>query len=348
MTNLDQRFDRLLNRRLPAEARSSVNFSERYASARTRLDGWTDETDRYLMLAMAPIEPHYTLRLQKQGSRIENQLMNRLMDSYPNMEFRRQGSVSNDTHIRHSSDVDVLAFPGRFFSLEMPQANPYPYAENPEDTLLTFRCKARDELMQAFTIARVDDSGSTAIKLSGGSLACAVDVVPSNWYNTIEYSRSSFEAARGVQVLNKETLERVLNFPFRFNDRLHAQDHVRSGATRRMIRFLKTLKADLIEEGFSIGLSSFDICSIIFRMEGTFRSSDGYGARPEAVVCFQWVTFLLNDATFRQGLWVVDDSRLIFDNAEKVQGLRFIQRELHDLLQAARVSSSVLRTGAAW
>jgi len=334
---LDQRFDRLLARRAAAEDRDAFRFSARYA---TRLDGLVDETDRYLASAMAPIDSKYTERLRLQGTRVENQLKDRLGIYYPYLEFRRQGSVSNDTHIRYVSDVDVLAFPGLFVTLQMPQPNPIPYQGSPEDDLLLFRAKARAELALAFPAVVVDDSGSTAIKLSGGSLACSVDVVPSSWYDTLEYARTRDETTRGVQVLNKDTRERVLNFPFTFNHRLDLHDRARSGAARRIIRLVKTLKADLVEDSKPVALSSYDICSFIYRMTGAWLSSDGYGARREATACLVWLTLLLNDRPFRETLQVVDDSRPIFDGPEKTDALRLLHKELFELLDASRASAT--------
>lgn len=328
--DLEQRYAQLLNRRMPFEDRGPVAFSEKSAA---RVDGWSNATDDYLTAAMSPIDAKYTERLVAQGSRIENQLRTRLASTYPNMHFRRQGSVSNDTHIRHSSDVDVLAIEGSFETIEMPQANPYPYAGEPLKDLLAFRTAARDELASAFCTAVVDDSGSTAIRISRGSLACSVDVVPSNWYNTLEYARSGSEIVRGVQVLNKQTWERPVNYPFKFNHRIDIADLARSGATRRMIRLLKTLKADLVEaEKGHVSLSSYDLCSLVYRMVPDFCVLDGRGVRGEAIACLSWVNILVGNHDRRDAMLVVDDSRKVFDSPQKHHDLNRLKGELANLL----------------
>lgn len=328
--DLDEKYDRLLSRRMSVEDRYTASFSEKYA---TRVDGLPDRVEQYLASAMAPIDEKYTSKLILQGDRVENHLRGRLVSLYPHLDFRRQGSVSNDTHIRHYSDVDVLAFEGSFEVLEMYQPNSNPYQGDPNVTLLTFRLLAHRMLKESFPAVEVDNSGSTAIKLSGGSLACSVDVVPSNWYNTLEYSQSRSEVVRGVQVLNKQTLDRTLNFPFKFNHRIELADRQRSGAVRRMIRLLKTLKADLIEDSKrSVALSSYDICSIVYRMGSEFCMRDGHGAQSEATACLAWLAMLISRPGIRDTLQVVDDSRLIFDAQERVQALAQLQIELTKVL----------------
>lgn len=111
---ITDRYTRLLQRRAPSEDRIHEKFEESYERERG------DHT-RYILGAMRPVDAKYTKRLAEQGDRVENQLGKRLEAEYPTLEFRKQGSVSNDTHIRYFSDIDVLTIIDKFVTLERPQ-----------------------------------------------------------------------------------------------------------------------------------------------------------------------------------------------------------------------------------
>src|SRR5262245_29482796 len=123
---IQTKYQRLLSRRAPALERAVTRFTEAHEHA-------PGETTKYLLGALAPVAPNLTARLTEQGDRVKKQLSTRLNGEYPYLEFRRQGSVSNNTHIRYYSDVDVLTIIDKFTTLEPPQEATYPYQGNPTD-----------------------------------------------------------------------------------------------------------------------------------------------------------------------------------------------------------------------
>jgi len=327
---ISDRYERLLTRRAPEEDR----VFEKYAEAYEQQPG---ENTKYLVGAMAPVDRRYTERLAEQGDRIQNQLEKRLEDDYPALEFRRQGSVSNYTHIRFNSDVDVLVIIDKFFTVEPPLKPKNPYNGDPKDDLLVLREDCAQSLDSAFPKAVVDNSGSTAVEISGGSLICKVDVVPANWYDTVSYNNGEGDHHRGVMVLNREEMERKKNFPFLFNYRLHGHDTNRSGVPRMLIRLLKTIKADYENDnpGSSVSFSSFDICSLAYRMPDDYLRVQLNQPLDIIRNYLRWIYTVLHDSTLRSSLKTVDDSRLIFDKTDKAPGLQTLYEDLLAIYRGA-------------
>lgn len=329
------KYERLLSRRAPQDDRQMYNFSESFETQ------YGDAT-KYLIGAMAPVAPKYTQRLVEQGDRVENQLQSRMAEKYPQLEFRRQGSVSNNTHIKFHSDVDVLVIIDKFHTLEPPQQPPVPYRGNANQDLIDLRECCAEELGKAFHAATVDNAGSTCVTIEGGSLLCSVDAVPANWYNTLAWSQTRQEHDRGVQVYNREKRERVLNRPFLYNYRLETHDTPRMGVPRCLMRLLKNIKADhensdLDEE---VNFSSFDICSLIYRMPDDFVA--GIRLQPLRLIyaLLVWMANVLNTLSLKETLKVVDDSRLIFDTADKEGGMALLFEDLRLLYHQASQESS--------
>lgn len=322
MTRIAERYQRLLARRAPTDDRVIFRFSEGFERER-------GESTKYLLGAMRSLEPRYTKKLQEQGDRVAAQLKEHLADAYPGLELERQGSVSNDTHIRYYSDVDVLALIDKYYALEPPQVPLSPYPGIPEDDLLALRRRCLQGLGQAFPAVHVDDSGSRAIRLTGGSLACPVDVVPSNWYDTVAYSQTGQKQDRAIQVLDRETRTRHRNQPFLVNHRIEQNDRERRGAPRMFIRLVKTVKADLEEEErTTLCISSFDICAIVYRMPLDLFAFDIRRSLELVRGLLVWMSRVLQDETLRGSLRVIDETRLVFDDGSKISAFHRVFNSL--------------------
>lgn len=329
------KYERLLARRAPQDERRLYNFSESFESQ-------YGEATKYLIGAMSPVAPRYTERLVEQGDRVENQLRTRLAELYPALGFRRQGSVSNNTHIKFHSDVDVLVIIDKFHTVEPPLQPSNPYQGNPNQDLIDLRQKCAEKLKDAFPAATVDNEGSTCVTIEGGSLACAVDAVPSNWVDTVAWNQTRQEHDRGVEVYNREKKQRILNRPFLYNHRIHTHDVPRQGAPRSLMRLLKNIKADHEKsvQDEDVDFSSFDICSLVYRMPNDLFT--GIHNRPLRLIyaLLIWIANVLNNASPRERIKVVDDSRLIFDTPTKERGLRTLFEDLKILFHQAEQESS--------
>jgi hypothetical protein len=294
---------------------------------------------RYALGAMQEVGPVYTRVSMESAERVGKQLNTGLMAAGFSVEFRLQGSVPLNTHIRGASDVDLLSLDTGFFSYyptgSRSQAGLYtnPSTRTSIGVLTALRNRAEKILEAAYPAAAVDTSGGKAIKISGGSLARPVDVVPSHWIDTVAYQASLQEHHRGVNILNKYVPEAVENLPFLHIKLINDRDWPTLGGLKKAIRLCKNVKSDAEEEGTSIPLSSFDIASIMYHANLQALAS---GATYDLAVLAetQWfLDWLYQNKTEAEKLVVPDGSRRIFDSADKYSGLRTLSVEMDDLLR---------------
>lgn len=281
---------------------------------------------RYVVGAMQPIDPEYTASTYAQADRVIKQLKERLQTS---CEYEFQGSVTNDTHIKAHSDIDVLAIIEKFFVLEAPQKPAYPYTGDPIQDLLDLRSEATTSLRSAFPEATVDASGSKSISIQGGSLRRKIDVVPSNWLNTNDYAKYKNKAHRAVQILDFKNRKQLTNTPFLHNARIDYKDTTVNGGLRKAARLMKSLKydSDLVD------LSSYDIVSIAFNIPDQVLAVERGMELSILNACHDFCLELLKDADKRNGLSVPDGHRKIFSEGHATEtGLRQLSRELGSLV----------------
>ncbi|MGE0558098.1 MAG: nucleotidyltransferase [Burkholderiales bacterium] len=284
------------------------------------------ESVRYVVGAMQPIDPEYTRNTYVESERVCNQLRNRLSTK---CEYEYQGSVTNDTHIKARSDIDVLLLTDKFHTLEKPQVPSSPYKGDPLQDLLDLRAEAIASLESAFPEASIDTSGSKSITIEGGSLRRKIDVVPSNWYNTNKYAETGQKMYRGVQILDAQNKTRLKNTPFLHNAWIDYKDSKTNGGMRKAARLMKSLKYD----AENIDLSSYDIVSLAFNI-----SDDGLN-HPRGMelsilnACHSFCVALQNDDQLRESLDVPDGHRKIFANGHAtVVGLSRLTAALSGLI----------------
>ena len=161
--------------------------------------GRGDNATRYVIGAMQPVESRYTEVSLKTAKRIENQLEKRLSEHQ--LDFRLQGSVALDIHIKGFSDVDLLVIDKQMLMYDrsgVRQSLYTPTSKKEDDIVLILRNTARNELRKAFPEAYVDDKNNKSLKITGGSLQREVDVVPAIWWDNSDYQLSQEESDRGV------------------------------------------------------------------------------------------------------------------------------------------------------
>lgn len=293
------RLDRLASRRTDQLVTEAKLLNEAYRHIAQ------SDSVRYVIGSMQSIDPEYTKNTYAQGERVRYQLANRLDDK---CEYEYQGSVTNDTHIKARSDIDLLVLTGKFHTLEKPQEPSSPYKGNPLQDLVDLRADAIVALEAAFPEATVDSSGAKSISLEGGSLRRKIDVVPSNWLNTNRYKETGQKMYRGVQILDAKNMERLKNTPFLHNAWIAHKDNQTNGGLRKAARLMKSLKYDTE----AIDLSSYDIVSIAFRMpEGDLNIPKGHELTLLSS-CHAFCVSLQQNAFLRDSLDVPDGHRKIF------------------------------------
>jgi hypothetical protein len=280
---------------------------------------------KYVIGAMQPIDPDYTKNTYVQGDRVKNQLEHRLEFK---CEYEYQGSVTNDTHIKAKSDIDLLVIISKFFSLEAPQVPQSPYQGDPVQDLLALRAQAEEALEVAFPEADVDKTGNKSIAIEGGSLTRKIDVVPANWYNTNKFSEHSSAMYRGVHVLDKSVPSRLANTPFLHNAWIDHKDDKVAGGLRKASRLMKSLKYD----SENIDLSSYDIVSIAFNMPDASLTQPKGAELLLLDSCLDYCKQLSQNDALRDSIKVPDQHRLIFcDGHATLAGLNQLVAELEKL-----------------
>lgn len=307
---------------------------------------------KYALGSMQAVDPEYTQVGIDEATRVGKKLEAELDKLGLDVEFRLQGSVPCDIHIRGASDVDLLVLESRYirFDTSGPKARQggyrSPVSYDTLEALKELRNHAEKILTKAYPAATVDTSGAKAISLSGGSLRRDVDVVPSNWFDTADFQTTNAEVDRGVQILDKKASQRLTNMPFRHIRRISERDNECLGGMKKAIRLCKNVKADAEEEGTDISLPSFDIASIMWH--ANMRALT-VGVANELVILAEATRFLdhlVRNPGDAKKLKVPDGSRQIFDSESKVEALRLLSLEMDDLsLKVAREQSRLLVEG---
>lgn len=294
-----------------------------------------EEPIRYLIGSMAEIDPSYTQKTYTEAERVQNQITKGLSLHSLAATFEYQGSVTKNTHIRAFSDIDILTLEARFHSLEHPLLPSSPYKGDPIKDLCQIREICSETLITAFPTATVDSSGARSLKISGGSLARDVDIVPANWYNTVKYSETGQSVFRGVHILNYPERKREKDTPFIHGALFSQRDQLFNLNMRRLVRLCKSLKYDSNRDDVP---SSYDIEAIVYTMpDNDLR----YGIDQKlqlAVSCHMWLGKLIEQPILCETLYVPDGKRKIFAEGKttiaQVQGLHDeLGKLLHDIEQ---------------
>lgn len=222
-----------------------------------------DTSVRYAVGAMQPIDPAYTQKTIEERTRVENQLAEGFRAAGLYVGFDYQGSVTNDTHIRVYSDVDLLTVEQRSYGIEPPNPPIPAYNGDPTRDLREIRSKTIGILRPAFPAATVDQSKGKCVSISGGSLKRKIDLVACELWHTVEYVKSQQKHWLGIRVLDNDSGGRVPNKPFLHNKRIDELDFETRGGLRKVIRLFKSLKYD---EQNTISVSSYDLASIAYNV----------------------------------------------------------------------------------
>jgi len=343
---INERLENLQKRRRGTDSRSYLRLNDearREVIAKSLLtESWQKRAasqpyTRYALGAMQAVSDDYTRVSIETAERVGNQLISKV--PIP-LEFRLQGSVPLDVHIRGVSDVDLLSLDTSFLTYSTigarSRAGLYvsPTSRNSLGVLLNLRSESEKALKAAFPAANVDCSGGKCIAISGGSLARPVDVVPSHWWDTPEYQASGRECDRGVTILNKKVPTTNDNLPFLHIERINQLDAATFGGLKKAIRLTKNVKNDAEHESAAAKLPSFDIAALMYHAD---QSALRAGYTYELAILRETQRFLdwcyTNQAAAKE-LRTPDGTRRILDTDDKISGLTTISVEMDKLAQA--------------
>ena len=289
---------------------------------------------RYAIGAMQEVGPDYTAISLNTADRVGRQLQQGLTSAGHSVDFRLQGSVPLNVHIRGVSDVDLLSLDTSFHTYATQggwsKAGLYtPTTRTSFGVLYSMRTEAEKILTAKYPAADVDCSGGKAINVSGGSLARPVDVVASHWHDGIGYQSSGDESDRGVTILDKKSWTTIDNLPFLHIKRIDNLDSVVRGGLRKAIRLCKNVRSDAEHD---IALPSFDIAGLMYHAD---RQSLLAGMVYELSILAEtqrFLDYLHHNKSYAKTLLVPDGSRFILDSEAKLTALTSLSVEMDDLL----------------
>jgi len=343
--DISKRISRLQNRRsgmdrylaLDESARVEV-LADSMAEERWQRRVTADKPNtRYALGAMQEVGPDQTQISLTTAERVGQQLEKGFSARGRLVEFKLQGSVPLNVHIRRYSDVDLLTLDRGHLTFDaggiLAQRGYYTRSDETSlERLLKVRAEAETILSAAYSAAKIDKSGGKAINVSGGSLARPVDVVPSQWYDTAAWQASQQEHDRAVTILNKSVPTTLHNWPFLHIKRVTERCNLSFGGTRKAIRLAKNVKCDAEADGTTINLPSFDIAGLMYHANLPMLQA---GAVYELAILAEtqrWLDVLSRNQSQAESLKTPDGTRAIIDSAAKFQGLINLSKEIDDLL----------------
>jgi len=330
MTRLEARLERLRRRR--SDPVSGAVLLKNDTLSRALAAPGAREALQYISESCEPVPVEYTRKTFEECARVQAQLATSFFAAGESVEFDHQGSVTNDTHIKLHSDIDLLTVTTRFFGVLPPMTPRFPYPGDPVADLRRLRAITAQSLSRAFPAATVDAKKARCVSIAGGSLTRKVDVVACDWLLTEQYEKTKDRKHLGIDVLDDEIPTRVANMPFLHNARIAERDALTGGALRRCIRLVKSVRYDAEED---IRFSSYDIQAVCYAMP--ISSLLGMSDVQLGLEFVRFGSILLRDHALRDGLVVPNDTRRVFGGSEGADAgeMSKLVGEMADLLASA-------------
>lgn len=307
---------------------------------------------QYVKRAMQGVEPAYTEKTIAAGKKVQDQLKEKLGD----IEFRFQGSVMTNTQIMGYSDIDLVAFANQFYSYDSsgmkkiieesatiipPKYTPVQisklktvveseiYKGNALDDLKKVRTDSEVKLVEIYKTVDITKPKSIPVELTNPKRK--VDVVAASWYHSSNYVLHDSEIFKGVQVYDKENHKKLTaDYPFLSIFRINNRDKEVNGRLKKMIRFIKTVKA---ESAIELKLSSFTINAICYDIPMNDYKDKDYTEL--LITIYNQLKKIIENSAYRIGLKSVDDREFVFrkvdqitEDTEKLEEMKVVQNEI--------------------
>lgn len=281
------------------------------------------ETERYVLTSMKEVERQYTDKSFTEADRVKNQLISNGLNY---VEFDFQGSVTNNTNIRYVSDIDLLVVHNGFYSIEPPNKPIIPYQGDCIKELQKLRESCIAILRKSFPEATVDSTGSKSICIKDGSLSRKVDVVPCNWFDTVNYTLTKSKIYRGIDILDSKREIRIENLPFLHNHMLEVKDNNTKGIFKQLVRLVKSIKSDM---DIVPDVSSYEITALLYHMD---NSSIAYCTNTKSILgnINNHFVNLYNNPEILKPLKVPNETSYIIDSLKRSEFSKLID-EIYNL-----------------
>ena len=330
------------------------NLKARYNPDRTQLfenrvfsetSGLIGDTQKYVRMAMMAVDDDYTQKSKQAGEAAKGHLSKVLTD----VDYRYQGSVMTDTHIKGASDIDLLVLCNKFnhtdigrVRSELNNISDHTYTELSNlrsyenrfsayqgdcySDLRTLRLQIEHVMQNTYDIC--DISKPKSVKITNQNLHRDVDVVTACWYDSYYYVlNGENETDRAISIYNKETNnDKGPDYPFLSISRINRTSSSTNGRLKRLIRFLKNVRSDSDK---SINLTSFDINAICYDIPITEYQNMDY----KQMVSLVWskMYHLWYDGKADQLTSVVGTEYVFKNKPEKVEALKLLEDEVYHI-----------------
>lgn len=305
------------------------------------------EVLEYVKRAMQGVEPAYTEKTIEAGNKIKEHLKR----NNSSLDYKFQGSVMCNTHIKGYSDIDLVQITNSFYSHEplvnfnekynnsiyltssqkqnlLNVINGVPYTGDVNNTLRTIRLEAETVLTSNYKYVVAKPK---SIEVNPTYPNRIVDVVTASWYENVDSVISGDTDLKGIQIYDKDKNIRLsVDYPFLKIRLLNEKDKSVNGRLKKMIRFLKTVKAD---SDYDLkGISSFDISSVCYNIPTWKYSEKSYYEL--VIILYSELKKIVEDENYRNSIRSIDGTEYIFKGKdEKVRLLKLIFGELHPIYQ---------------
>jgi hypothetical protein len=298
----------------------------------------------YIRYAMKGVESTYTQKSIDAGENAKDHLKKSLSD----VAYRYQGSVMTNTHIKGHSDIDLLIISDKFYTWDSyetkkilesadrrstfqqssiqkleTEVNNSAYTGNAIEDLRQLRLACEQVLSTQYT--KCDVTKGKAIKITNLGLKRDVDVVVSNWYDDVRSIIYNKGENRGIQIYNKDTNSKESpDYPFVSIERINQRGAETQGRLKKMIRFLKNVKAD---STLKIELSSFDINAICYDINPAIYRTQTFTQLVPTV--FNQLKSICTDKSHSDEIASVDEREYIFRGQDqKLEYLKLLYAEV--------------------
>lgn len=340
---------------------SEINYNNRIGQLRLRYNpdrtqlfedrvyretaGLASDTQKYVRMAMMAVDEEYTIKTKQAGEAVKEHLKKELSE----VDYRYQGSIMTDTHIKGSSDIDLLVLCTKFnhtdirkvrneinnwsshTSTELANLRSYdnrfsPYQGNCYQDLRSLRLNIERIMKSHYIIC--DTSKPKSVKITNQNLHRDVDVVTSCWYDSYYYVlHGENETDRAISIYNKDTnTDEGPDYPFLSISRINRRSAETNGRLKRMIRFLKNVRSD---SNKTIDLSSFEINAICYDIPILEYQDKEY----IELVDLLWnkMYHLWKDGTAEQLASVVGNEFVFKGKPNKVEALKLLEDEVYHI-----------------
>lgn len=343
-------------RQLTESIRNQIN-PENYVFEKSFIDELSSisysDALTFVRISMKAVEPSYTQRTKEAGDKAKQHLDTELIDK----TFKYQGSVMTDTHIKGYSDIDLLVISEKFFTYDSYRINQIldnyeekskflnesirklesersgnSYSGNAHSDLKKLRLDSEIILQRKYS--NCDITKPKSIKIKNLNLNREVDIVIANWYDDVTSIINDKGEYRGIQIYDKENNKKCdADYPFLSIKRINDRSSDTNGRLKKMIRFMKNVKA---HSGYEVDLSSFDINAVCYDIKSSKYSNLPYYELVKVI--YNQLNSICNDTNHADNLESVDGREYIFRyQPNKIVNLKILLKEIESIYNDLKI-----------